>query len=52
MGDDRGYSPLGMILEALVAIALVGTFVIYGNPGNSQSPVAAPGELAKLSVPR
>jgi hypothetical protein len=35
MGDDRGFTAFRFILEALVAIALVGTFFIYGYPGNA-----------------
>ena len=52
MGDDRGVAVLGWLLDTLVAIALIGTFVVYGNSGNSRGPAAEPGDMAKLDVLR
>jgi hypothetical protein len=49
MGDDHGNSPLGWLLEALVAIVLIGTFAVYGNPGNTRGPAAEAGEMARLN---
>jgi hypothetical protein len=60
MGDDRDVPALRIILEALVAIALVGTFFIYGysgnalysKPGHPQGPAPEPAEMAKLGTAR
>jgi hypothetical protein len=60
MGDERGFTAFRFILEALVAIALVGTFFIYGypgnaiysNPGNVRGPAPEPAEIAKFAPAR
>jgi len=50
MGDDRGYAALGKLLEAIVVMALIGTFVVYGNPGQSGGTVADPAHIATLDT--
>jgi hypothetical protein len=50
MGDDRGYANLGMLLNAIVVIALVGTFVIYGNRSQSGSTAAESANMVTLDV--
>lgn len=60
MDDKRGFTAFRFILEALVAIALVGTFFVYGypgnaiysNPGNARGPAPEPAEIAKLGAAR
>ena len=65
MDDDHGFPALRFILEAFVAIALVGTFFVYGYPGdaiythpgmaiagdhgNAGGPAQEPAEVAKLA---
>ena len=51
MSDDQGTSPLGWLLELAVAVTLIGTVVIYGNPTTPRGPTAEPNEIAKLNVP-
>jgi hypothetical protein len=50
MGDDRGYATLGKLLEAIVVMALIGTFVVYGNPGQNGSTTAGPANMATLDT--
>ena len=50
MGDD--HPVLGWLLETLVAVALIGTFAVYGNAGNHLRPASEPGEMATLDIPR
>jgi hypothetical protein len=52
MGDEHGYAPLGFLLEVIVATVLIGTFVLYGTPANTDSTAAAPGEIAHFDTPR
>jgi hypothetical protein len=60
MGDDRDVTAFRYILEALVAVVLVGTFFIYGysgnalysNPGNAHGPAPEPAGIAKLGAAR
>jgi len=52
MGDEHGYAPLGFPLEVLIATVLIGTFVVYGTPGTTPGPAAAPGEMAILNIPK
>jgi len=51
MGDHQDRPVLALLLEALVATALIGTFFVYGYPNIGPGTVAAPGEVAGLSVP-
>jgi len=52
MGDNQDRPALALLLEALIASALIGTFVIYGYPNFTPGPPAGPGEVAKLAAPR
>ena len=64
MSDNRDATAFRIILEALVAVALVGTFFVYGYSGNTiyskpaiasgpaTIPAAEPAELAKLAPAR
>ena len=60
MRNDRDVTAFRFIFEALVAIALVGTFFVYGysgnaiysNPGNPQGPAPEPAAIAKLGAAR
>jgi hypothetical protein len=60
MCADRDVTAFRFILEALVAIALVGTFFVYGysrnafyrNPSNAQGSATVPAEIAKLGTAR
>ena len=52
MGDHQGRPVLALLLEAVVASALIGTFVVYGYPSINRGPVVESGEVAKLSMPR
>ena len=49
MGDHQDRPVLALLLEALVATALIGTFFIYGYPNTST--VTVPGEVAGLNLP-
>jgi hypothetical protein len=51
MGDHQDRPVLALLLEALVATALIGTFVVYGYPNIGPGTAAAPGEVAGLNVP-
>jgi len=52
MGDHQDRPVLATLLEALIASALIGTFVVYGYPHSNQIPGPNPGEVAGLAVPR
>ena len=52
MGDHQDRSVLAMLLEALVATALIGTFFVYGYPNNGTGTASVPGEVAGLTLPR
>ncbi len=52
MGDHQDRPVLATLLEALIASALIGTFVVYGYPHSNQIPGANPGEVAGLAVSR
>ena len=52
MGDHQDRPVLALLLEALVASMLIGTFIVYGYPGVGPGPIAEPGEVAKLAMPR
>ena len=49
MGDDRGSPSFHYVLEAIVAVAIVGTFIVYGFSGRALTPLPqpAPTEVAK-----
>ena len=49
MGDHQDRPVLALLLEALVATALIGTFFVYGYPNTST--VTVPGEVAGLNLP-
>ena len=48
MGDDRGSSNIGYILDALVVMVLLGTIIIYGNPGNLSTSTPQPDSVVAL----
>jgi hypothetical protein len=52
MDDNQKRPPLALLLEAIIATALIGTFVVYGYPNYGQSPPAEPGEIARIAMPR
>ena len=52
MGDHQDRPVLALLLEALVATALIGTFVVYGSPNVGPGSAAGPGEVAGLTLPR
>ncbi len=52
MGDHQDRPVLAMLLEALVATALIGTFFVYGFPSTGPGAAAVPGEVAGLNVPQ
>jgi hypothetical protein len=52
MGDHQDRPVLALLLEAVVASALIGTFVVYGYPSINTGPAVESGEVAKLSMPR
>jgi len=52
MGDRRDRPILAMLLEALVATALIGTFFIYGFAGTGIGNATGPGEMASRSYSR
>ena len=53
MDDHQDRRPvLALLLEAVVASALIGTFIVYGYPNVSPGPVAETGEVARLAMPR
>jgi hypothetical protein len=52
MGDHQDRPVLALLLEALVASALIGTFVVYGYPNIGPGPAAEPGNVAGLTMPR
>jgi len=51
MADHQDRPVLAMLLEALVATALIGTFFVYGYPNVGRGGAAVPGEVAGLRVP-
>ena len=52
MGDHKERPVLALLLEALVASALIGTFFVYAYPNSGPAAMTAPGELARLAPPR
>ena len=52
MGDHQDRPVLALLLEALVATALIGTFFVYGYPNTGAGTGAAPGGVAGLTLPR
>jgi hypothetical protein len=50
MGDHQDRPVLALLLEALVATVLIGTFFVYGYPGTGPG-AAVPGEVARLNFP-
>jgi hypothetical protein len=52
MADHQGRPVLALLLETLVASALIGTFFIYGYAGTSSAPRVDAGEIAKLTTSR
>jgi hypothetical protein len=52
MGDHQDRPVLALLLEALVATALIGTFFIYGYPSSSLGTVTVSGEVARLNLPK
>jgi hypothetical protein len=52
MTDHQDRPILALLLETLVASALIGTFFIYGYPGTSPAPRVDAGEIAKLATSR
>jgi hypothetical protein len=52
MGDHRDRPVLAMLLEALVATALIGTFFVYGYPNSGAGTATAPEDVAGLTLPR
>jgi hypothetical protein len=51
MGDHQDRPVLALLLEALVATALIGTFFVYGFPNTGPGGVPVPGEVAGLNLP-
>jgi hypothetical protein len=51
MGDHQDRPVLAMLLEALVATALIGTFFVYGFPNIGPGAAPVRGEVAGLNVP-
>jgi hypothetical protein len=51
MGDHQDRPVLALLLEALVATALIGTFFVYGFPHAGPGAAPAPGEVAGLNLP-
>jgi hypothetical protein len=41
-----------MLLEALVATALISTFFVYGSANSGPGAATAPGDVAGLTLPR
>ena len=52
MGDHQDRPVLALLLEAVVASALIGTFIVYGYPSIDPGPPMEMGEVAKLAMPR
>ncbi len=52
MGDHHNHPALALLLEALVATALIGTFFVYGGYPVTHAPAADPAEVAKLTTSR
>jgi hypothetical protein len=52
MGDHHDRPVLALLLEAVVASVLIGTFVVYGYPSINPGPAIESGEVAKLAIPR
>jgi hypothetical protein len=52
MGDHQDRPVLALLLEALVATALIGTFFVYGYTTTGAGTANAPGEVAGLTLPR
>ncbi len=51
MGDHQDRPVLALLLEALVATALIGTFFVYGYPSIGPRTANTPGEVAGLNLP-
>jgi hypothetical protein len=52
MGDHQDRPALALLLEALVATALIGTFFVYAYPNSGPAAANPPGEVAGLTRPR
>ena len=52
MGDHQDHPVLALLLETLVATALIGTFFVYAYPNTGPAAATAPGEVAGLTRPR
>jgi len=52
MADNQNRPVLALLLETLVASALIGTFFIYGYPGTSPAPRVEAGEIVRLTTSR
>jgi hypothetical protein len=52
MGDHQDRPVLALLLETLVVTALIGTFFVYGYPNAGAGNANAPGEVARLTLPR
>jgi hypothetical protein len=48
MDDDRDRQALAWVLDYLVALVFIGTFVFYGMPDGSVRGGPAPSDVAKL----
>jgi hypothetical protein len=51
MGDHQDRPILALLLEAVVASALIGPFSVYGYPSIDPDPAGEMGEVAKLAMP-
>jgi hypothetical protein len=52
MGDHQDRPVLALLLEVVVASALICTFIVYGYPSINPDSAAEMGEVAKLAMPR
>jgi len=52
MADHQDRPVLAMLLEALVATVLIGTFFVYGFANSGPGAATAPGDVAGLTLPR
>jgi hypothetical protein len=52
MADHQDRPVLAMLLEALVATALIGTFFVYGSANSGPGAATTPGDVAGLTLPR
>lgn len=52
MGDHQDRPVLALLLETVVASALIGTFIVYGYPSINPGPAVETGEVVTLVMPR